>query len=388
MISVKGFLGDPLLLLSLAVVSGYALGRLRFGRISLGLSGALFTGLLFGMAGGSVPREYFSWNLLVFVVAVGLLASEDIVGAVRLYGWRFPLLSLAVTFSGALVLFFSALFFGRAVDPFLVVGTYTGALTSSPGLGAALEATGGNPLVVVGYTVAYPFGVVAVVLFVQLAPIVFAIDVEEERRSLASLRRSKGLQVPSEGSVGFSLVAFALSMALGSLVGAVKVPLPGLGSLSLGATGGALLVALAAGTLGRVGPLAFRMDPSILGAFRSLSLAFFLAASGLMAGPQIVAALSEHGLLLIAMGLVSALFAEAVGYFMGRRLWKMNWILLSGAICGAMTSTPGLGAAIDATGSEECAAGYGAAYPVAIVGMVLFTSLLHLGLRAVALSGG
>ncbi|QTX32763.1 YidE/YbjL duplication [Aminithiophilus ramosus] len=388
MIPVKELLGDPLLLLSLAVVSGYALGRLRFGRISLGLSGALFTGLLFGMAGGSVPREYFSWNLLVFVVAVGLLASEDIVGAVRLYGWRFPLLSLAVTFSGALVLFFSALFFGRAVDPFLVVGTYTGALTSSPGLGAALEATGGNPLVVVGYTVAYPFGVVAVVLFVQLAPIVFAIDVEEERRSLASLRRSKGLQVPSEGSVGFSLVAFALSMALGSLVGAVKVPLPGLGSLSLGATGGALLVALAAGTLGRVGPLAFRMDPSILGAFRSLSLAFFLAASGLMAGPQIVAALSEHGLLLIAMGLVSALFAEAVGYFMGRRLWKMNWILLSGAICGAMTSTPGLGAAIDATGSEECAAGYGAAYPVAIVGMVLFTSLLHLGLRAVALSGG
>lgn len=385
---MKGLPSDPLLLLSLAVVSGYALGRLRFGRISLGLSGALFTGLLFGMAGGSVPREYFSWNLLVFVVAVGLLASEDIVGAVRLYGWRFPLLSLAVTFAGALALFLSALFFGRVVDPLLVVGTYTGALTSSPGLGAALEATGGNPLVVVGYTVAYPFGVVAVVLFVQLAPILFAIDVEEERRSLASLRRSRGLRAPAEGSVGFSLVAFALSMALGSLVGAVKVPLPGLGSLSLGATGGALLVALAAGTLGRIGPLAFRMDPSILGAFRSLSLAFFLAASGLMAGPQIVAALSEHGLLLIAMGLFSALFAEAVGYLMGRRLWKMNWILLSGAICGAMTSTPGLGAAIDATGSEECAAGYGAAYPVAIVGMVLFTSLLHLGLRAMALSGG
>ena len=388
MTSVKGLPSDPLLLLSLAVVSGYALGRLRFGRISLGLSGALFTGLLFGMAGGSVPREYFSWNLLVFVVAVGLLASEDIVGAVRLYGWRFPLLSLAVTFAGALALFLSALFFGRVVDPLLVVGTYTGALTSSPGLGAALEATGGNPLVVVGYTVAYPFGVVAVVLFVQLAPILFAIDVEEERRSLASLRRSRGLRAPAEGSVGFSLVAFALSMALGSLVGAVKVPLPGLGSLSLGGTGGGRLVALAAGTLGRIGPLAFRMDPSILGAFRSLSLAFFLAASGLMAGPQIVAALSEHGLLLIAMGLFSALFAEAVGYLMGRRLWKMNWILLSGAICGAMTSTPGLGAAIDATGSEECAAGYGAAYPVAIVGMVLFTSLLHLGLRAMALSGG
>ena len=55
----------------------------------------------------------------------------------------------------------------------------------------------------------------------------------------------------------------------------------------------------------------------------------------------------------------------------------MNWILLAGAISGAMTSTPGLGAAIDATGTEDCAAGYGGTYPVAILCMVLFTTLLQ-----------
>jgi putative transport protein len=378
---------DPLLLLSLAVLTGYGLGRIRFGRISLGLSGALFTGLLLGMAGGSVPREYFTWNLLVFVVAVGLLASEEIVGAIRLYGWRFPLLSLFVTFAGAATVLVCALLFGVSADPVLVAGAYTGALTSSPGLGAALEATGGNPLVVVGYTVAYPFGVIAVVLFVQLAPLLFGIDVASEKRALQSLRPKEKDRGGCGGSTVFSLASFAFAMAAGSLVGSVKIPLPGLGFLSLGTTGGALLVALVAGALGRIGPLSFRMDAKVLGAFRSLSLAFFLAASGLMAGPQIVTALREQGVALIIMATAAAVVAEGAGYFLGRRLWGMNWILLAGAICGAMTSTPGLGAAIDATGSEECAAGYGAAYPIAIVGMVLFTTLIPVVFEALAFLG-
>jgi len=51
--------------------------------------------------------------------------------------------------------------------------------------------------------------------------------------------------------------------------------------------------------------------------------------------------------------------------------------MLSGAICGGMTSTPGLGAAIDAAGSDEPAAGYGAVYPFALLGMVLFSIILN-----------
>jgi putative transport protein len=51
--------------------------------------------------------------------------------------------------------------------------------------------------------------------------------------------------------------------------------------------------------------------------------------------------------------------------------------MLSGAICGGMTSTPGLGASVDALGSDDPAAGYGATYPAALFGMVIFTILLH-----------
>lgn len=87
-------------------------------------------------------------------------------------------------------------------------------------------------------------------------------------------------------------------------------------------------------------------------------------------------ALFRHGLLLVGIGALSALAAELAGFILGRAIWKLNWVLLAGAICGAMTSTPGLGAAIEATGGEECSAGYGATYPMAIVCMVIFTSFL------------
>lgn len=376
---------NPIFLMSLAVVTGIFIGKIRVGRISLGLSGALFTGLALGLSGCRIPAEYFSWNLVIFVVCVGLLASEDIVRVVRLFGFKFALLGVLVTGVGALVTFLLGFFAGGNADPFLVAGTYTGALTSSPGLGAALEATGGNPLVIAGYTVAYPFGVIAVVLFVQLAPVLFRIDVEKERAELADLIRPQVSSGNSghesrEESTLFSLASFALCVTLGLAVGSLKLPLPGLGSISLGSTGGSLLFALFAGAMGRLGPFPMRMDRKVLSSLRSLSLAYFLATAGLMAGPKVVIAIKDHGMVLIAIGLGAAVISEFTGFLVGRYLWKINWVLLSGAICGAMTSTPGLGAAIDATGTEDCASGYGATYPVAIACMVLFTTLIYRGL--------
>jgi len=68
------------------------------------------------------------------------------------------------------------------------------------------------------------------------------------------------------------------------------------------------------------------------------------------------------------------------GFVLGRCVFRLNWVLLAGAIPGAMTSTPGLGAAIESTGCDECSAGYGATYPAAIFCMVLFTKMIMLAL--------
>ncbi|MDI9370128.1 MAG: YidE/YbjL duplication, partial [Synergistota bacterium] len=93
---------NSLFLMSLTVGFGVLLGRITVRGINMGISGALFVGLFFGAAGYSVPSEYFTWNLMFFVVAVGLLAAEDTARVIRRYGTRFVLLSIVVTGAGAL----------------------------------------------------------------------------------------------------------------------------------------------------------------------------------------------------------------------------------------------------------------------------------------------
>lgn len=234
-------------------------------------------------------------------------------------------------------------------------------------------------MVTVGYTIAYPFGALAVVFFVQLAPILFRIDVKREREELLQLYRGgseeKGEAAKIPQSAPFSVISFVVCIIFGVLLGSITVPVMG-NPVSLGSTGGGLIAALALGAIGRLGPLPMRMEKKTLSAIRGISLAYFLAVVGLMAGPQIIEALMRHGLLLVGIALFSALASELAGFFLGRFVWKINWVLLAGAICGAMTSTPGLGAAIDATGGEECSTGYGATYPMALLCMVIFTSLL------------
>ena len=173
---LESLLSNSIFLLSVAVFTGLVLGNLKIRGVGLGTSGALFTGIIMGWLGVKVPSVFFMWNLLIFVTAVGLLSSKDIVGVIKRYGYRFVALSVAVTAAGALATYFMALLFSGSVEPLLVGGTYTGALTSSPGLGAALEVSGGNPLITIGYTIAYPFGVVSVVLFVQLIPALLKLD--------------------------------------------------------------------------------------------------------------------------------------------------------------------------------------------------------------------
>lgn len=371
---------DGVFISSIVVISGLLLGQIQFKGIKLGISGTLFTGLLMGLAGFSVPEAYFSWNLVIFVVSVGLLSSEDALEVFKRFGLKFIFLGAVATSVGALVTVLLVKTVGSSsIDPLLLAGAYTGALTSSPGLGAALEATNASALVTIGYTVTYTFGVIAVVIFIQLAGTVFRIDLEKEKSELkVILSDYKRPADNSEklSSIPFSLIAFGLCATVGIMVGRIALPLPYLGKFSLGTTGGALIVSLVFGAIGKIGPLNMRMDKGILSVLRSFSLAYFFATVGLQAGPQVAETFAEYGLLLIGIGFFAAVLSETVTFLVGRYLFRLNWILLAGAISGAMTSTPGLGAAIEATKSEDSGAGYGATYPFALLFMVLFTKLL------------
>lgn len=102
-----------------------------------------------------------------------------------------------------------------------------------------------------------------------------------------------------------------------------------------------------------------------------------MAVTGLMYGYEVVNSLSGSGLPMALMAVAVASSSIFVSFFIGRKVFRLNWVMLSGAICGGCTSAPGLGAAITAIGDDEPTAGYGAAQPFAILANVILMTLFH-----------
>lgn len=403
------FITDPFVLMFISVVTGLLLGEIKFGRFNLGSSGGLFTGLGIGwfiqktyaipyasagdaapkyaqtiLKGGVVPKDFFTFTLLLFVTAVGLLAAKDVGRVVKKYGGKFIFLGFLVTFSGALATYIMTKV-SPGQDPFAISGVYTGALTSSPGLAAAIEGVskyGKEAEAAVGYghAVGYAPGVLIVIIAMQFFPMIFGINLDKEKaKYLEEMGNQKEEKTDSNiKEVSLDIVAFFFAAIVGYFIGSIQIYLgPQLKYFSLGSTGGVLIAALVFGHIGQIGPLHFRMNSKILGAIREVSLCLFLAIVGLRYGYETIISLTGTGAYLALVSFVCGIVALLIGFFVGRYVFKLNWIILSGALCGGMTSTPGLGAAIDAAKSDDVAAGYGATYPFALIGMVLFTILLH-----------
>lgn len=389
------------------------------------------TQIFVGNAGKLVNNYFFQTSLIIFVAAVGLLAAKDLGYVIRKYGAKFVVLGLLITLVGAGATY-ACTAFAKNTNPYAVAGVYTGAMTSSPGLASAIETATtqaeeyasnyanksekdkdiiiqvlnlddkysgltkdqvteldadmqtayinqATAQVGIGHAVGYPFGVIVVILAVNFLNVVFKFDVEEEKRKYriemeAASQKKQGKNIATSQ---FSIVSFALVCFVGYLLGSLKIYMGPLGYVSLESTGGVLIAALIIGYIGKIGPLSFRMDPKVLGIIREMGLAFFLAIVGLNYGYGAVNAIIGDGLVLAVVSLVVGIISVLIGFLVGRYVFKLNWIMLSGAICGGMTSTPGLGAATEAVGSDDPGAGYGATYPFALLGMVIFTIILH-----------
>lgn len=382
-----------------------------------------------------IDKGFFDLFLILFIASVGLLAAKDVGRVIRVYGTKFVLLGFMITFIGA-----ASTYCISQINPmenlYYYSGVYTGALTSSPGLAASIESARvhsakwiegyellsyaekqrilsivkeieGSEIqnvtslseeqknifiqnaeagVGTGYAVGYPFGVIIVIFAMSFFPIIFKIDIDKEKLLLAeelkidSDDKKNGIKrekYQKTKMVYFDLCAFLLVCLLGYLIGSLKVDLAVLGEISLGSTGGVLVAALLLGSMGNIGPFCFRMNSGVLSLLRKITLAFFFATIGIRYGYQVVDSLTGPGLSLVIASFFIGSIAMMLGFIVGRYIFRINWIMLSGAICGGMTSTPGLGAAIDAIGSDEPAAGYGAVYPFALLGMVIFSNLLN-----------
>ena len=421
---------------------GFGLGRITIKGISLGDAGvfivALFAGaLLFRVVsvptgeivdGAEKTKDILSFigsskqfdfsdaftvietlGLILFVTSVGYIAGPKFFGNFKRNFKSYVLLGLVIIVSGGLAAA-GCIGIGELIgyggietqDGFvaMISGLLAGALTSTPAFSAAKDAVASEyqSLVSVGYGIAYIFGVVGVVLFVQLIPKMAKANMDEERAKLASkpneenkkmsekalkkaekkaLKASKkSTKAPFEidhlGIAGFSLAAI-----IGAIVGNIKIPLSGDGfkgtCFSLSITGGCLLMSLIFGHFGKIGRVEIMPKQSTLKLFRELGLVLFLTGAGVPGGAEFIE--NFHPMFFV-YGAIMTIIPLIIGFFFAKYVLKLSLLNNLGSITGGMTSTPALGTLIGVSGTEDVASAYAATYPIALIVVVLVSQLL------------
>lgn len=169
---MSSILENPTFVLFAILFAGLALGNISVKGVSLGASGVLFAALLAGHMQLHVPQGISEIGTAFFVYAVGLGVGNRFFSSLRSRGKKLILVALVIVLSGWISAW--GLCALLEIDLSIGAGLFAGACTSTPALAAALDAAKLNGLdesvINIGYGVAYPVGVVGIVLFVQLVP--------------------------------------------------------------------------------------------------------------------------------------------------------------------------------------------------------------------------
>ncbi len=173
-------LGNPMIALFAVIGAGMLFGRIQVFGVSFGSSGVIFSALLLGGVGYGIPAGIGNLGLVLFVYCVGLTAGPTFFRVFKQEGANLAKLGAVIILAGAATTVVCAWLFKVPVD--LAAGVLAGSMTSTPALASALDALNHNPNVSVGYGIAYVYGVVGVVLFVQLVPRMLGYNLEEEVR--------------------------------------------------------------------------------------------------------------------------------------------------------------------------------------------------------------
>ena len=393
------------------LLAGYAFGRITIKGISLGNAGVFIVALVCGALCFSVnnagellfdfsskPYDYSNGlsiiealGLVLFVTSVGYIAGPKFFGNFKRNFKSYVLLGFSIILAGglaAVVCIYAGelLGYGSSIkdqDGFvaMVVGLLAGALTSTPAFSAAKATVAPEftSLVSVGYGIAYIFGVVGVVLFVQLIPKLAKANMDEERAKLSVKSESdnkkadeKLFKIDNLGVAGFALAAI-----LGTIIGQIKIPLTSAGlsgaCFSLTTTGGCLLASLVLGHFGKIGRISVMPTTNTLKLFRELGLVLFLLGAGIPGGAEFVANFDP---MYFVYGIIMTVTPLVIGFLFAKYVLKLSLLNNLGSITGGMTSTPALGTLINVAGTEDVAAAYAATYPIALIAVVLVSQFI------------
>ena len=376
---------------------GYLLGRITIKGVSLGTAGVFIVALLFGallynplaeqlkVSGVSYVTNALkiieNLGLILFVTSVGFIAGPNFFGDFKRNFKSYIVIGLLIIIVGGISCWACTMFdikvYGRNPKEAaaMVVGLLSGSLTSTPAFSAAKATVTTDALeamVAVGHGIAYLFGVVGVVLFVQLVPKFAKADMDKERAKLSennpevpSKLSGKEMELDPLGFCAFSLVA-----VIGIILGSIKI-----GNFSLTTTGGCLLTSLIFGHFAKIGNISVTPSTPTLKNFRELGLMLFLIGAGVAGGAEFV---KYFQWVYFIYGIIMTLLPMIVGYIFARYVLKLNLLNNLGSICGGMTSTPALGTLISTAGTEKVAGAYASTYPIALISVVVVSQILIL----------
>ena len=395
-------------LMFLILALGYLLGGINIKGVSLGTAGVFLVAILLGwlctldfqdvplLGAFHMPNTdaavvknlkgpIQNIGLIMFVGSVGFIAGPNFFKNLAKNFKTYILLGAVIILTGTLVAVLCTLL--TDYGPEYWSGVLSGALTSTPGFSAAVDAATENiARITLGHAIAYPFGVVGVVLFVQLMPKFLKVDMAKERELLRLGAEEEARDYSKYFKCEeFGFMPFALAIIAGLLLGSITIPLTGAGydgpCFSLGTTGGVLIMCLVFGHFGHIGKLSLEVNEKTLKVMRELGLALFLLGAGFEGGVALVQEIANAGgAAIVAWGFVGGAFMTIVpmlvGFVLGKFVLKLPLLNNLGSITGGMTSTPALGTLISTAKTDDVASAYASTYPIALILIVLASQLL------------
>lgn len=196
-----GGIGHSILLVAMVIFMGILLGKIKIAGISLGITWILFVGIFFSHFNMRMDPEALhflkEFGLILFVYSVGLQVGPGFFSSFKKGGMTLNMLAVLIIFLGILTTYVIYKLTGLPITT--MVGILSGAVTNTPGLGAAQQAffdiTGKEGTdIAMGYAVAYPLGVIGIIVAIILIRRIFRISFEKENEMLQNEREEKAVR--------------------------------------------------------------------------------------------------------------------------------------------------------------------------------------------------
>ncbi len=333
---------SPLSVTFIVIILGYLIGKIKFAKISLDLSGVLIVAVLTGWILSAIAlhssvvnvieyetnMKFFSlFGTALFVSSIGLSTGGILDFRNKKDMRAVAIGSLMVCSAFVVMNIISEV--DTNVSKSKLLGALCGALTTTPGLSAACELENVVPSdITLGYGCAYLFGVIATVLFVQ-AISNKSMDVSNEGNKSEQLRENKGAL--------HGLIQIGSVVVLGRTLGNIEIM-----NFSLGASGGMLCVGIVVGVIVKKLFSTKSLTTKMLTPFRNMGLVLFFVGNGIPAGMQLTSGVEIK---VIFYGVLMTMSPMISGTLLYKLFFKDR--VPATTIAGGMTSTPAIGVLVE-----------------------------------------